>query len=154
MASLKKSHHPSSIQWQTLIDIMEPLAKRIKPEQFNMMEGSCHNRQLCKTVLCVGGWAEFMLGKPPYDYLEGADKLAAILGFKTSCDLEQWAFANPDRWLNTHGLQMFSGRAAYVNDLQPRWANIDSLSKIITHWKMVRDLQLDIEEKKYKPFNN
>lgn len=143
-------NHPTSLQWQMLLDITEPvfLNPIIKDHNFNMMAGHTNEEYVCNTVLCVGGWASVAFGIVDrgkyFDYRDGANKIAEVLGFAYRHELMDWAVINPSIWGNLDGSCMFTRVYAYSSKKRRK---AEKLSDVWHHWTEVRDRTIEWEEK-------
>lgn len=127
-------HTPTKQQWQTVIDNFEkvlPLATQqghLDMDEY-LVNTSWHK---CGTVHCVGGWyavAVLDTTGPEVDYNDGANALAAHLGFQDRYLLEQWAEQNPEIW-GEYGKCMFYGVEAY--------GGAQTLAEVVDYLKGVR----------------
>jgi hypothetical protein len=124
-------HTPTKAHWQVVIDKLKSILPMAKHESnFDMGQGRVNCFHKCGTVHCVGGWYAIASGlhnMGPVDYEDGADFMAADLGFKQlhpSVEakelLRDWAYENCHIWGNHSGYSMFSDEAAYgyAKDMQ------------------------------------
>lgn len=68
----------------------------------------------CDTECCHGGWGAIMYKKgfnpKVHDFTDGAESIAAELGFSSDYSLSHWAEANRHLWGNNSGDYMFGGQ--------------------------------------------
>lgn len=127
---------PIKAQWQLVIDnfkLVLPMAT--SNLQLDMGEGRVnYNGYQCGTCHCVGGWyAIAVLSRDrQLDYFDGANAMAAHLGFRGRIHLEAWAAQNPNIWGNHYGGDMFGWEKAYGFE-------IGGLTDVVTHLEGVRD---------------
>lgn len=128
---------PTKQQWQTVIDNFEkvmPMA--INEGHLNMDEWLVNTPfHKCGTVHCAGGWyaiaaLDVKENTSGIDFIDGANAMAAHLGFPSRSYLEQWARRNPDIW-GARGELMFSDKSAYDY--------AETLEDIVDYLKGVRD---------------
>lgn len=105
----------------------------------------------CGTVHCHGGWYTVATCKMDKHilFVEGAEKLARHLGFKSPHDLKLWAEENPKLWGNDNGYDMFGDKLAFLNtELRPKGAK--TLQDIVDHWTEVYKRVKKLKKKKVK----
>lgn len=145
---MEKLKHPHSSQVLKVIQAFEsvlPMAKaryHLDMHQAQVTSGS----EACGTTHCHGGWFSIACKLHLRQYcgfLDGADRMAEILGFDDNYILEQWAAENPIIWGNYRGRGMFCAELAFASPARPDGAK--NLQHIIDHWREVRERLLALE---------
>jgi hypothetical protein len=101
----------------------------------------------CGTVHCVGGWyavanlrrraIKDKFNEGFIGFSDGAKLMAKDLGFAYRCDLENWAYENPEIWGNKKGYFMFDNLFSYDDE---------GFDGVIAQWQLVRDNLIELEK--------
>lgn len=131
---------PTSKQIEKVIENFERVLDMYPNGVLNMMEGLVNeDKHVSGTVHCHGGFYAigcFDTRKREVDFMDGANKMANHLGFKTERVLENWANKNRELWGNIFGNSMFTERCSFTPGDKELAEN---LRDIIDHWYEVHD---------------
>ena len=130
--------HPNAKKVQVLGMVFLTLHEAYPYAEVNMAtayQGSCGS------PACHAGWFNVALGLGEVisNYMYGADRMAAYLGFANGEHLQYWAENNPKLWGNHFGYSMFSSSLAFGKLMFSNDTDLLTVKDIGNHWLKVAD---------------
>ena len=156
-----EGHFPSAEQVDVVATKFEEIAKKHGDGGLIDMGLSCISPHPCGTVACHAGWYKvnevvsyaysegtnrtiaFDKQEIPIGFTDGANLIAADLGFSHYDKLKSWAVAYPEIWGNNEGSAMFINEAAFFPD--GIYSNKIMLLHIADWWRAVHKRVLELE---------